>query len=346
MGLCPSTEAGAADMFQEKTEAVQKLQGKAANKMKNVFAAKIGDEEIANFKLPEHPRTDEEIEFIKGALKNNFVFEHLQDHELGPFVKAFEKIQCDPQEELIKQGDEGDYLYIITEGKCDFSVDGKVVGSAEKGDSFGELALMYKSPRAATVTALTATELFRVDQKSFRYILQTQTEKGTHDKIALLRGVAFLKGLSELDIAKLANAMVSKTFAKGDCLAKKGDVGDFFYIIKEGTVEATDVGAGNQKYDNVTFKAGDYVGERSLVTGEPRAANIMARTSGMAYGINKETFDKILGNLKEAILKAQDKSKIVSACFQLYCPARVSVIVIFHLIKFWLSILFSWGYTT
>ena len=53
---------------------------------------------------------------------------------------------------IIKQGDKGDNFYILDEGECDISVEGKgSVMTATKGIAFGELALLHNAPRAATV---------------------------------------------------------------------------------------------------------------------------------------------------------------------------------------------------
>ena len=62
---------------------------------------------------------------------------------------------------IIRQGDEGDNFYVISSGECNIYVDGAkseenptgLVLKVKEGDSFGELALMYDSPRAATVVA-------------------------------------------------------------------------------------------------------------------------------------------------------------------------------------------------
>jgi CRP-like cAMP-binding protein len=60
---------------------------------------------------------------------------------------------------LIREGDivnqETAYFYLLYRGTCCFTINDKVVGAAQPGDSFGELALLYDCPRAATVTAVT-----------------------------------------------------------------------------------------------------------------------------------------------------------------------------------------------
>jgi cAMP-dependent protein kinase regulator len=268
-------------------------------------------------------------------LGRNFVFEQLSEKELLPLVQAFETIIVPAGEIIIQQGDVGDYFYIIgthvvtgetaseSSGQCVFEVDGKEVGRAGVGNSFGELALLYTCPRAATVTATEETTLYRVDQKTFRFILQNQTKQGSQTKGELLQGVDFLKDLDASELFKLASVMTPKRFSAGDYLIRKGDMADYFYLVSEGTLTATDIAVGDTTYEDVVLQPGNYVGERALVTGEPRAANVVAKTDGMAFCIDKDTFDLVLGQLSVLILRSQDKVKlvrIVSYCVILfYC---------------------------
>jgi cAMP-dependent protein kinase regulator len=64
---------------------------------------------------------------------------------------------CQAGEKVITEGDNGDFLFVIEKGtlNCIKSVNGeeKVVKTVNEGDVFGELALLYNCPRAASVMA-------------------------------------------------------------------------------------------------------------------------------------------------------------------------------------------------
>ena len=143
----------------------------------------------------EHDAQEEKI--IQDALSRNFVFSDLTFKELGPLIAAFEKVVAPADSVIIRQGEPGDYFYVIMEGKVTFEVNETRVGKAGKGKSFGELALLYTCPRAATVIALGETIRFRVDQRTFRFILQAQTKQSERDKIELLRNVDFMAQLAQ-----------------------------------------------------------------------------------------------------------------------------------------------------
>jgi cAMP-dependent protein kinase regulator len=80
---------------------------------------------------------------------------------------------------VIRQGDVGDFFYVVEEGSFDFYIKspkstsalGDKVGSVGPGGSFGELALMYNAPRAASVVSTSPAVLWALDRITFRRIL-------------------------------------------------------------------------------------------------------------------------------------------------------------------------------
>ena len=68
-------------------------------------------------------------------------------------------------------GLQGDYFYIIEVGTFNVIVNGQVVAILEEGRSFGELALLYNCPRAATVRATRPCLVYSLDRDTFRNTL-------------------------------------------------------------------------------------------------------------------------------------------------------------------------------
>jgi hypothetical protein len=89
--------------------------------------------------------------------------------------------------------------------------------------------------------------------------------------------------LTALDL--LAEDVVSCSFAPGDVLMRKGDLGDGYIVIAEGEVEARD---GEQALR--ICGRGEGVGEVALLRKVPRTATVVARTHVEAYALDAETF--------------------------------------------------------
>jgi len=88
---------------------------------------------------------------------------------------------------------------------------------------------------------------------------------------------------------------------------KQGEKGDTFYIIEEGSASATKKIDGDKDEEVLSYKKGDYFGELSLLREQPRAANVMASTDLSVVVIDRDTFIRVLGPLKEILKRNMDK---------------------------------------
>jgi cAMP-dependent protein kinase regulator len=242
---------------------------------------------------------------------STFIYSALSEKELKTIIDAFESCKIQQGDTFIKQGDIGDYFYIMREGKVRFELNGNTLGHATKGKYFGELALLYTSPRAASVIAETPTTVYRVDQKTFRYIMQSQTLQTEGDKKNLLQGIPFLQDLEASDLNKLVHTMTPRKFEEGEYIVIKGEEGDTFYVIQEGQIRVTEITIGSTDFEDQVLGPGDYFGERALLAKEPRSANCIAKTNGIALAIDKETFEKVVGKLATLVVESEDRRKLV-----------------------------------
>lgn len=226
---------------------------------KNMYQVPL---DSSDFKLPVYYHSDDEEKTLTSSLKINFIFSSLKDHEINALLHAFEPCDFNKGDIIIKQGDVGDYFYLLHNGKVRFTVNDITVGeTSEKGCSFGELALLYNCPRAATVIAENdVNHLLRVDQRTFRLTLRNQTERSTQDKKTLLKSIPFLENVPNSAITKLANNMTPRIFNHDEFLVRKGDIGDKFYVIQEGALLCTDITVGNKSYEDLPLGPGDYFG--------------------------------------------------------------------------------------
>ena len=166
-------------------------------------------------------------------------------------------------------------------------------------------------PRAATCIATTACRLWKVDQKTFRYMLANNNSSQQSDIFDVLRKVPFLAELDNRDLLRISDALTSVTFPEGERIINKGDVGEVFYIIREGTTKVHDIGFGDSTYVDQPLGPGDFFGERALITGDPRVANVTATSICTCLCLSRETFEKVLGPLQDRIDIAMRKRTLL-----------------------------------
>eukprot|EP00534_Pseudo-nitzschia_fraudulenta_P004971 CAMPEP_0201122574 /NCGR_PEP_ID=MMETSP0850-20130426/6173_1 /ASSEMBLY_ACC=CAM_ASM_000622 /TAXON_ID=183588 /ORGANISM="Pseudo-nitzschia fraudulenta, Strain WWA7" /LENGTH=798 /DNA_ID=CAMNT_0047389291 /DNA_START=165 /DNA_END=2561 /DNA_ORIENTATION=+ len=282
--------------------------GKARSKQKraeNIFAEKVDLTE--KFVVPRYPKSDGAVQFIDNSLVDNFIFASLSGKERRLLIDAMVMDTVPAGTVIIKQGETGDYFYVVDEGHVSFAVDGNHVGACGRGGSFGELALLYNCPRAATCLANTTCRLWKVDQRTFRYMLANNNASQQKDIHNVLRKVPFLSELGESDLLRISDALTSVTFPEGERLINKGDVGEVFYILREGKVKVHDIGLGDSQYVDQILGPGDWFGESALLTGNARSANITAVTNCTTLCLSRETFEMVLGPLQHLIDRAAKK---------------------------------------
>jgi len=110
-----------------------------------------------------------ELSKIVSLLKELYLFHSLQDAQLVYVARLFDIINKEEGENIYRQGDVGDYFYIILEGEVALSQLVNNVetyfGSLVRGDFFGEESLISDLPRNETITTTTSTRLIRLDEK-------------------------------------------------------------------------------------------------------------------------------------------------------------------------------------
>lgn len=114
---------------------------------------------------------DDKYRLIEGS---NF-FKGFDARILKKIVSSLEDSSFQEGNIICLRGDPSDYFYIIVEGEADISVsskDGKIIilGRLTKGDVFGEIGLLDRGPRTATVIAKSDISLYRLNQEKFSYI--------------------------------------------------------------------------------------------------------------------------------------------------------------------------------
>lgn len=248
------------------------------------------------------PKHGKSSSIIKKALQKHFLFQTLSENELLDIIGVMAFVSHEPPQDVIEQGDTGNKFYILESGTCDILVNGLKVGSYSSGDAFGELALMYNCPRAATIRATSTCALWSVDRTSFRRILATTASSSQVARVEFLNNVPLLEPLSHNQLQTVAAAMNKEDFKDGEYIIHQGDEGETFYLIVEGEVICTSSEAGTKiEKELMTLGVGDYFGEMALMLNQPRQANCIAHGPIQCLTLDRTNFTQLLGPLRQLI---------------------------------------------
>ena len=297
---------------EEQKKFEEELKKKQQNKkmMRTSVSAEVYG--IHNVKKPFIPRvipkTNEQIERIKDRCMLSFIFNSLDDKELKTVIDSFEEKKYSAGQNVITQGEEGDVLYLVDSGELDCE---KVFKSGDpptylktykQGESFGELALLYNAPRAATIRAKTDATCWALDRECFNNIVKDAAIKKREKYENTLKKVEILKSIDPYELGQICDALKTQNFEKGETIIKQGDRGDVFYILDEGKAHAEKVFEDGNVPQNVKdYESGGYFGELALLKGEPRAATIIADTYCKCLSLDRMAFKRLLGPLEQIL---------------------------------------------
>ncbi|KAJ6629130.1 cyclic nucleotide-binding-like protein [Mycena sp. CBHHK59/15] len=293
--------------------------------------------------LPVFPKTADQLRRIKASIADNLIFRDLDEEQETGVLNAMQEKTSEKDEVVIRQGDEGEYFYVVESGllhcyirpeplpptwltnsrsSATLNPDemflqpgyhpefGRQVAECKPGTSFGELALMYGHPRAATVLSIEASTLWALDRITFRTIILKAAHRRRTMYEQFLSTVTLLSSLDASERSKIADALVSRVYLDGEAIVRQGEMGDTFFFVEEGEAIATkthhDENGDVREIKVGHLKKGDYFGELSLLRLAPRAATVSAvhrEAAGMpklkVAALDAPAFTRLLGPLRE-----------------------------------------------
>ncbi len=266
--------------------------------MQNMVAAsslpvRRARQSILSYKSSGLSASDAVVQF----LRNVPILGHMDDHNLRRLVEVMHLREIKTGELIIKQGEPGDSFFIMALGQAQVVRENPggrhdILDVVEPGDSFGEIALLEKTTRTATVRANTNSKVLVLSKRNFDVVFP----EGSEDRkvlTAIIRQAKLIvssQGLSHLapkQVRELLHYIKPVEFKAGDILIKEGTEGDDVYLIESGKVEVT-------KRDSPNFNAqlgrGDLVGLIAVVSKVPRTATVRALEHTKALRIDGATF--------------------------------------------------------
>lgn len=216
---------------------------------KFVRGALYDKQDFSSFKKISYEKTDDIRTLIYDSIKPNVLFEHDTQEEILQIIDVFKPREYKKGEVVIKQGDEGSEFYVVESGELSIHVTVKgedkgeggessqvKVGEYSKGSAFGELALIFGSPRAATITATSDCKLWSIERMAYRSVISQLRYEQHVEKNAFLRtcvvsdGRPFFEIFDASQIEDLTIATKVDFYEEGAVILREGEMGDTFYV--------------------------------------------------------------------------------------------------------------------
>ena len=245
--------------------------------------------EIAGSPLPAAP-----------ALPKIPLFSSLDEASLRHLIETSRVVVTAPGEAVVRQGEEGDALYVIVRGDVEITAEGAAQPIARLGEGafFGELAVLTEQPRLATVTAIDEVELLEIDRETIWQLIESSPDvlqillRFFRDRLIdrLIATAPLFAPFSGGDSRQLAERFQFLEVKAGTVLVPEGQRADGLFILLAGQCDVEIAGHGIIAVSG----PGEVVGEISLLTRGPSVATARARTRVWALALPRAEFQQTI----------------------------------------------------
>ena len=215
-----------------------------------------------------------------------------------------------PGEYLCRPFEPDSRVFILVIGEVEVCEDDQagspVLAHLGPGELFGEISALFGLPRISAVRASRPSVLLELPGdilekvigerwELYRAVISRYRKRITH---TALRSVSLFRDVPANNLAQLIENSSLISIPGGGEIVQEGEPGDAIYIIIYGTARVTRQ-AGEESLNLALLRAGDYCGEWSVLTGEPRAATVSAVTPVDAIRVDCQPFTDFLGEHPE-----------------------------------------------
>ncbi|HEX3086368.1 MAG TPA: mechanosensitive ion channel family protein, partial [Pyrinomonadaceae bacterium] len=167
--------------------------------------------------------------------------------------------------------------------------------------------IYFALKRANIALSIPAQALFVTQEAQERAQRKLTTE--IENRVHALKHVELFNPLTDEELRELAPNLRAAPFVHGEVMTKQGAEAHWLYIITKGDAEVRFSLDGKLSEHLATLHPGDFFGERGMMTGERRSADVIALTDVECYRVDKESFNDILRKRPEL---AEDISQVLA----------------------------------
>ncbi|CAK0846561.1 unnamed protein product [Prorocentrum cordatum] len=299
------------EAFEEESKRyAEKQTGRGTAFVRKAVCAEVHEAD-EDWEPPKHNKTSEQQARLTAAVGSCFMFAALGTEQLERVIDAFEEVRLEEGSTVIREGDQvGDNergLFVLEDGELHVhkGEQGHVFTYCQQGDLFGDLALLYNAPRAATVIATKPSVVWCIDRATFNNLVKNQLRQVKEKRLEFLKSVEVLKNLDPDQLAKLVDVIRERRFGEGVTVIQEGEDGNEFFILEKGACSASK--SGDFVFE---YLPGTYFGELALLEDQKRAAQIFTTMPSVLLSLDRAAFDRILGPLKALLKEKADAAYV------------------------------------
>jgi CRP-like cAMP-binding protein len=265
--------------------------------------------ETRSYRPQAYPKSEEQEANLRRALRTCQLFSQLDDDELGLVAAAMPLVTFVRGVCITRQGDtmdrEMERFMIIASGEVAVIKDGTVLRVLRAWQYFNERHLMFvhASCRLTHRVETSQCECYALSADDYRHIVTRVAVDKSELYEGFLDRVTWLNGLTHREKLQLADMLQPVVYNDGDYLIEYDTVGEWLYLIVEGTVEVH----GRKDGEIVPvcqFGPGDFVGELEFINNHRTVADVRAKGRVKAARLHRDHFEMCMGPIVDVFRRS------------------------------------------
>ena len=203
----------------------------------------VTDEMMAVLCKSSDARTEKELDLLQGLTVKVQSFNKYSRSVRRELCRVIRYENYEKKRVIVKQGHPPHSFYFILSGVVDLVKSevvartgrtySQTVAELHAGDSFGELAILKKVPRSASVICKQDCEFLSVTKEDFEEVLKSTANQELEAKRSFLRTYAIFETLSDAELTRISECCTVKEYKHEVAILQEGDISDNIFFIKK-----------------------------------------------------------------------------------------------------------------
>jgi cAMP-dependent protein kinase regulator len=248
----------------------------------------------------------EEFQLEQNAFPRIPLFSDLSHDEFIALSDGLQMRQVEPGQVIVQEGDPGDSMFAIVQGAVGVvrgtGASARQVDSMAEGAFFGEMALLTRSPRLASIVALDACTLLELSRPTMEEVtarhpsVTAALERFYKERLLanLMRSNAFFQALTDVEKPAVLEALRPWVVQPGEVVLAQGAVEAHFYLLLRGRCRAFLKTPDGLELDHAPLEEGSFMGENSMVLGLPSIFTVTADALCVVLHMEMADFMRLL----------------------------------------------------
>ena len=215
--------------------------------------------------LNKHNKECKDSGLIEECLISHCFLRALEKQARQEIIKEMSLFFIKSNVEIFKQGEPAGCFYILRQGTCEIIVNGEKKEILQKGNYFGDTALLYGTYREYTVKTSTDCYVWIMEKKNFKKVIEHILHITYDDNNTNMGKLSLFSVASHDQKIKLSNNIYRQTHLENKTIFEKGNISNCIYILKDGNI--------NLKKDGKVIKSltkGEYFGTLEVISNSNR----------------------------------------------------------------------------